>query len=177
MNYDFSQNHFALFGVEPAFRIDMAALDKAYRHIQTQVHPDRFADATEAERRMSVQWSTHANEAYQTLKKPASRARYLLQLHGVDALEQSNTAMPGGFLMSQMEWREAIGDAEASRDAAALQRLERELKAEVGMLLELLASQLDDTKDDAGAALSVRKLKFMEKLIAEVQDASEALET
>jgi len=177
MKYDFSQNHFALFGLDPAFRIDMAALDKAYRDIQTQVHPDRFADASEAERRMSMQWSTHANEAYQTLKKPASRARYLLQLRGVDALEESNTAMPADFLMSQMEWREAIGDAEASRDRAALQRLERELKLDVGMLLDLLAGQLDDARDDAGAALCVRKLKFMEKLIMEVQDAAEALET
>ena len=176
MKYDFSQNHFALFGLEPAFRIDTVALDQAYRDIQTQVHPDRFADASEAERRMSMQWSTHANEAYQTLKKPASRARYLLQLHGVDALEESNTAMPAEFLVSQMEWREAIGDAKAARDGAALQRLERELKADVGMLLERLAGQLDDASDDAGAALCVRKLKFMEKLIMEVQDASEALE-
>ena len=176
MKYDFSQNHFALFGLQPAFRIDLAALDQAYRDIQSQVHPDRFANANEAERRMSMQWATHANEAYQTLKKPASRARYLLQLHGVDALEESNTSMPGEFLMRQMEWREAIGEARASRDMAALQRLERELKGEVAMLLDSMGRQLDDDADHAAAALSVRKLKFMEKLIIEVQDACEALE-
>jgi len=176
MKYDFSQNHFALFGLQPVFRIDLAALDQAYRDIQSQVHPDRFANANEAERRMSMQWATHANEAYQTLKKPASRARYLLQLHGVDALEESNTSMPPEFLMRQMEWREAIGDARAASDAGALQRLERELKGEVGTLLERMGKQLDDDADHAGAAESVRKFKFMEKLIIEVQDACEALE-
>ena len=147
MKYDFSQNHFALFGLQPAFRIDLAALDQAYRDIQSQVHPDRFANANEAERRMSMQWATHANEAYQTLKKPASRARYLLQLHGVDALEESNTSMPGEFLMRQMEWREAIGDAKAERDSARLETLELELKASAKSLQNALAQLLDTDKD------------------------------
>ena len=57
---------------------------RAYRDIQGQVHPDRFAHAGEAERRLSMQWATHANEAYQTLKNPLERAQYLLQLAGHD---------------------------------------------------------------------------------------------
>ena len=34
-----------------------------------------------------MQWATHANEAYQTLKRPLSRAQYLLKLagHEIDA--------------------------------------------------------------------------------------------
>ena len=176
MQYDLSQNHFVLFGLMPGFCIDAALLDQSYREIQRQVHPDRYADAGDVERRISMQWSAQANEAYRTLKKPDSRARYLLQLRGVDALEDKTSTMPAQFLMQQMEWREALGDAASSRNAAALQKLEQELKQEVGMLLKNLELQLDRQRDDAAAAESVRKLKFMEKLIVEVQDTREALE-
>lgn len=177
MNFDFSQDHFRLFSLAPAFQLDLDKLEKTYREIQNQVHPDRFAHLGETERRMSMQWSTHVNEAYQTLKKPINRARYLLQLHGVETREETNTAMPPEFLMQQMEWREAIGEAKAERDSARLETLESELKTSAKALQNELARLLDTDKDYAAAADAVRKLKFMEKLISEVQDAFEALES
>ena len=36
-------DHFALFGLPPRFAIDEASLEQAYRRVQSQVHPDRFA--------------------------------------------------------------------------------------------------------------------------------------
>ena len=71
---DLRSDHFALFGLSRGFRLDLSDLDSRYRDIQAQVHPDRFVHAGEAERRLSMQWATHANEAYQTLKKPTSAA-------------------------------------------------------------------------------------------------------
>jgi molecular chaperone HscB len=44
------QSHFDLFGLQPAFAVDEARLERAYREIQSQVHPDRFAHAGDAER-------------------------------------------------------------------------------------------------------------------------------
>jgi molecular chaperone HscB len=176
MQYDLSQNHFFIFGLLPRFYIDTAVLDQSYRDIQRHVHPDRYAHAADAERRISMQMSAHANQAYRTLKKPDSRARYLLQLRGVDALEESNTSMSSQFLMQQMDSREAIADAASSRNEAALQKLEQELKKEVEILLNLLGMQLDHDRDDGAAAESVRKLKFMEKLLVEIQDNYEVLE-
>jgi DnaJ-domain-containing protein 1 len=79
------------------------------------VHPDKFVNATDAEKRVAMQWATRANEAYQTLKSPQKRAHYLCELNGVDLQTESNTAMPMAFLMQQMEWREALGDARAGR--------------------------------------------------------------
>ena len=40
---DFSQDYFALFGLPARYRFDPAKLDAAYRKLQTEVHPDRFA--------------------------------------------------------------------------------------------------------------------------------------
>ena len=105
-------------------------LDQAYRGIQAEIHPDKFAHAGDAEQRLAMQWATRVNEAYQTLRKPFERARYLLELHGIDAMDAKNTAMPADFLMQQMEWREALMEARAGKDIAALQALENELKAQ-----------------------------------------------
>ena len=82
MTPDFSRNHFELLGLPVAYAVDAAALDRAYRDLQGQVHPDRFASASEAERRVAMQWATRANEAYRTLRNPIDRARYLLGLKG-----------------------------------------------------------------------------------------------
>ena len=68
------QNHFELFHLPQRFAIDMEALDKAYREVQSRVHPDKFSSATDAEKRVAMQWATRANEAYQTLKNPYKRA-------------------------------------------------------------------------------------------------------
>ncbi len=107
MKPDIAQDHFSLFGLAPAYVLDAAALDGAYREIQSRVHPDRYAAAGEAEKRASLQWTTRVNEAYRTLKDPVQRARYLLELRGVDAGFETNTTMP-------------LRLAEAERDRAAL---------------------------------------------------------
>ena len=177
MNSNFSQNHFALFGVTPAFQIDLNQLEKTYRDIQSQIHPDRFANQGETERRVSMQWATRVNEAYQTLKKPLNRADYLLQLNGVEALQENNTAMPPEFLVSQMNWREAIMDAQSAHDMNGLEELERELKEATQILYQQIGQLLDADKNYQVAAENLRKLKFMEKLMVEIHDAYEALET
>ena len=68
------RNHFELFHLPPQFALDMHALDAAYREVQNRVHPDKFINASGAEKRVAMQWATRANEAYQTLKNPLKRA-------------------------------------------------------------------------------------------------------
>jgi molecular chaperone HscB len=161
------QNHFDLFHLPPRFAIDPAQLDRAYHDVQGQVHPDRFTTASDAEKRVAMQWATRANEAYQTLKHPLSRAAYLCELNGVDLQIESNTAMPPGFLMQQMEWREALDDARTSRDESALSALDTALRAARRDEVEQIASRLD-AGDFTAAATEVRKLMFIEKFGEEV---------
>jgi molecular chaperone HscB len=169
------QNHFELFQLPQRFAVDAAALDAAYREVQGRVHPDKFVNATDAEKRVAMQWATRANEAYQTLKNPQKRAQYLCELNGVDLQTESNTAMPMAFLMQQMEWREELGDARAGKDAAALEALERQLKAERKSRLEEVAALLDAGDYDQ-AAQGVRALMFLQKFGDEVRFAFEAIE-
>ncbi len=172
---DFSQNHFELFGLPTRFSVDSPLLDQAYRHVQTEIHPDRFAHRPDNEKRMALQWATRANEAYQTLRNPLARGRYLLQLHGVDTAEETNTAMPVDFLMRQMEWREAVADARGGHDIERLEKLSADLRQDSAALHIKLGAALDVDQDYDTAAALVRKLRFLEKLEEEIADAIEAL--
>ena len=170
------QNHFDLFQLPERYTIDLAALDAAYRDVQGQVHPDRFVNATDAEKRVAMQWATRANEAYQTLKHPQKRARYLCELNGVDLQTESNTAMPMDFLMQQMEWREALGEARADKDVAALEALDEQVKGERKARLEQVGGELD-AGDFKQAAEGVRALMFLDKFGEEVHHAFDAAES
>jgi len=167
----FHQNHFELFGLPPRFRLEPALLEQAYRSLQSQVHPDRFVHASDAERRASMQSATHVNEAYRTLKTPLARARYLIALHGVDLESENNTAMPAEFLHEQMRWRESV--EEAADQADALAALARRLGAEMAERYAQLERRLDGEGDFARAANAVRELMFLERLREEIGDALE----
>jgi molecular chaperone HscB len=166
-----ARNHFDLLGLPARFAVDPASLERCYRELQSQVHPDKFAAASEPERRVAMQWAARANEAYRTLRHPVERARYLLGLKGFDTEEETNTAMPADFLMQQMEWREAVSEARQAHDAGELKRLHTALGESRAEMLKLLERALDrDANFDAGCSL-VRKLRFLDKLDEEIDEA------
>src|SRR5574343_545588 len=142
---DLRADHFSLFGLNRGFRFDLSDLDSRYRDIQAQVHPDRFANASDAERRLSMQWATHANAAYQTLKKPLERAKYMLHLAGHDIQEENNNDMPADSLMDQMEWREGVIEARNACDHHELEQLHNRLRGDIKARYDELAQLLDDT--------------------------------
>ena len=167
------KNHFELLGLAPAFALEPALLDRAYREIQSKIHPDRFAHAGEAERRASMQWTTQVNEAYRTLKSPVQRAKYLLELNGVDVAFETNTAMPADFLMEQMELRENL---EQAQDVATLALLQKNLVVEKRTIESRIAERIDAQRDYPGAKELVRKLMFLERLGEEIDAAFDAIE-
>ena len=177
MQFDFQQDFFSLFNLSARFQIDSNTLERSYLAWQAQVHPDKFSHLSEAERRLSMQWATRVNEGYQALRNPLNRARYLLSLHGVDTQEESNTSMPGDFLLQQMEWREALEEAMQAKDIDALEKLEQHVQHEVRFLQQQLAIDLDDKHDFAAASGIVRKLKFLEKLAEEIGSAFDELDS
>jgi molecular chaperone HscB len=167
----FTRNHFELLGLPPAYVLDPSDLESRYRELQGRIHPDRFAAAPEAERRLAMQWATRANEAYRTLKDPVARARYLLSLKGFETDEESNTAMPADFLMQQMEWREGVAEARAARDGGKLGALRESIRDERAGMLRQLERAIDrESNYEAGCSL-VRKLRFLEKLEEEIDEA------
>jgi molecular chaperone HscB len=169
------QNHFELYNLPQQFAVDAGALDSAYRDVQSRVHPDKFVNATDAEKRVAMQWATRANEAYQTLKNPQKRAQYLCELNGVDLQTESNTSMPLAFLMQQMAWREELGEARAGKDSDALDALDKQLRSARKEQLSQIEQQLNAADFDS-AAQGVRALMFLEKFGDEIDQSLTALE-
>jgi molecular chaperone HscB len=167
---DFSRDYFALFGLPARYRFDPAELDRAYRALQSEIHPDRYAGADESERRLALQSSARVNEAYRTLKDPVGRAQYLLSLRGIDALAETNTALAQEFLERELERREVLADAHAARDAARLEALLRAARSDAAALESLLANRLDAEDWNAGRD-AVRELRFLSRVAGDIEAA------
>jgi molecular chaperone HscB len=163
---------FELFGVPRRFEQDRAALDARWRALQTEVHPDRFASEGAAAQRVAMQWAVRVNEAYQRLKDPLSRAAYLCELLGAPIAAEDNTAMPASFLMQQMQWREALDEADSP---ASVQALADEVVGHRRQALLELKSTLDERHDAPSAAQQVRALMFVERFGDDIERRLEAL--
>ena len=113
-----------------------------------------------------MQWATRVNEAYRTLKSPVQRAKYLLEMNGVDVQFETNTQMPSAFLLQQLELREALAGA---KQPEALDELLAEVRRQQRLLEQGVAQLIDGSKDYAAAAGEVRKLMFsLDKLAAQI---------
>jgi molecular chaperone HscB len=168
-----ADDDFTLFGLAPRHALDRAALDARWRELQAEVHPDRFAAEGAAAQRVAMQWAVRVNEAYQRLKDPLRRAAYLCELRGAPVDAERNTAMPGAFLVQQMQWREALAEAaglaEVEQIDAEVQRTERALLADA-------QRRLDDEDDAAGAAADVRALMFVHRFRQDIERRLDALD-
>jgi molecular chaperone HscB len=165
-------DHFALFALQPRFAVDEAALEQAHRAVQSRVHPIAMRLAPR-ERRVAMQAAR--KRAYRTLKSPLARAAYLCERAGVPINAESDTAMPGDFLVQQMEWRERLDDVRHARDATRLAELETGMAAERAQLIEALKTAIDERHDHAAAARLVRQLMFIEKFRDEMKSAADTL--
>jgi len=123
----------------------------------------------EAAKRLSLQWSTRINEAYQRLKDPLRRAAYVCHLNGVEIHAQTNTAMPGAFLMEQMTWREALDAASTAADFEAIERwVQTQIETTKLEVVKLLDS--DPPLDAQAASAQVRAWMFLERFEQSVLD-------
>ena len=157
---------FALFGLARQFVQDPAQIDDRWKALQRQVHPDKFAAQGAAAQRQAMQWSVRINEARQRLKDPVRRATYLCELHGQLIGAESDTAMPADFLMQQMEWREALDEAD---DVTSLQALADEVQQAQQETLHALGRPIDQQQDYVAAAQQVRRLMFVQRFAQDVK--------
>ncbi|MCY1278352.1 Co-chaperone protein HscB [compost metagenome] len=167
--------HFALFDLQPDFRVDLALLSARYRELAKAVHPDRFADASEREQRLALEQSARLNEAYQTLKSAPRRALYLLALRG-HALALEATVQDPEFLLQQMHWREELEDLQESADLDGVATFKQRLKAAQVDLDERFAACWDDAAQREVAERLVRRMQFLDKLVHEVRALEERLD-
>ncbi|MDH3310287.1 MAG: co-chaperone HscB [Gammaproteobacteria bacterium] len=172
------KNYFELFGLPVSFDVDADDLTLRYRELQRHVHPDKFANASDQERRLSLQMTALVNEAFQTLKDPVRRGRYLLDLRGIDMGEETDTAMDPAFLMEQMELRENLDEIRQA-DNPGKQLAELANQIDQRMLEKIVqlrgALNLDSSKETSRARNLVREMQFLQKMHHEIDNLEEEL--
>lgn len=136
------------------YDIDLGQLKTRYETVRSQIHPDRFANKSDVEKRVAVQYSALLNDAYQTLLSPVKRAVHLLKLGGQDLDLEHETIADEDFLAMQMELRERI---DAGGDVKS------ELDNNINRLTESL-SRAFSSKQLENARLLTQKLQFFIKI-------------
>jgi len=174
------QTHFELFQLPVSFELDLQDLSQRYRDLQHAVHPDKFANASDYERRLSVEKAAAINEAYQTLKSPQRRARYMLELQSVSFDDENDMALDPAFLMEQIELREALSELNSTDDPlASLNHIMSDIKKRINAVLDDIARQLAtgllDDKQKNSVKQLVHKMQFLNKLQQEAEYQEESL--
>ena len=172
----FKQSYFEIFSLAVSTELDLNQLNEKNREWQQLVHPDRFANGSEAEKRQAMQKTSLLNEAYNTLKDPVSRMQYMLSLKGLDISAETDTTMDGAFLMEQMEFREEIADVRSKTEPLdSLDKMTADVKNKTAALTQDF-EQFYKQNDLEKAREIVRKLQFLSKAQKEINQIVEQLE-
>ena len=111
-----TSDFFELFDLPISYDVDLNKIQQQYMRLQKQVHPDKFVNGSDQEKRISMQQTSWINEAQATLKDPVLRAIYLLKLNGIDFSLENETTMDAAFLMQQLEMRESLENIKNETD-------------------------------------------------------------
>lgn len=178
-------NYFSLLGLPVSFQIDKKKLNDNYHELQKSVHPDKFANTTDRERRLSVQKAAQINDALETLKNPLRRSIYLLSLFAIE-LGENDSSMDPAFLMEQMELRENLSQVHTKEEPlAALDDIMADVKQRVDVAINNIAAQFDkilssESNSDRDTMLKeaksqVLKMQFLNRLQEECLNMEEDL--
>ena len=172
------QNYFELFNLPASPQIDQQDLAVRYRELQRTVHPDRFAAGSDHEQRLSLQYTTFVNEAYDVLGSDLKRSIYLLKLKGVEISDTEKTTVEPAFLMQQIELRETLDDIDqAEKPLEELVSMRQHVDSILVTLISEFKTHLSNESEESLelAATVVRKMQYMYKLIQEIDLQEEEL--
>jgi molecular chaperone HscB len=114
-------DYFVFMGLPRRLTLDAAELERRFRALSRQFHPDFFYNATTAERRASLERSSYLNDAYRTLRDPASRLQYVLQIEGLSAAgpAEATKQVPPALLEEVFALNEELDEIRDLRAAGA----------------------------------------------------------
>lgn len=145
-------NYFDFFGIQESFDIDLRYLNSKLIEALSKVHPDKFINASDKERSISMSNTQKINAMHRVLKDPILRAGYILDLQGIDYISAQLDDME--FLAQTMEWREG----EASLDDVKKIWYEN---------INAFSKSLDNKEYELALTIFL-KLKFIKRFMNEV---------
>ena len=138
-------DYFRVLGVERNPALNESALSSRYYELSRRLHPDLYQTASAQEREASLHNSAIINRAYRTLRDPAQRGVYWLELHG-EKLGANNNRVPPQLASLVFAVQEQL---EELRDARRTGR-----QTEVDDALSQLRTQLEERRAQTQAALT-----------------------
>lgn len=170
---------FETLGVDARFDLDPRALEQRHRDLSRALHPDRYAGAPAAERRMSLSRAVDVNEAFRALRDPIRRAEALLRKAGALAAEGAEPKASPALLMEMMEVREELAEARKAKDLVRVGKLaegmrarEQAVLAQIGRAFEAAAGELEKSKAILPA---LGELRYLRRFLDEVSAIEEDL--
>lgn len=135
---------FAALGLPRKLTIDVQGLERIYHEAGRQIHPDRFAAASPALRRASLNSTALLTRSYRTLREPVARGRYWLELMG-EKLAENNKQVPRELAELVFEVQEELAELREERNgtAARLAASVRERRAELEESLKGAQEELE----------------------------------
>jgi molecular chaperone HscB len=176
MQVDINQNFFELFGLPIDFNIDDNLMHDNHQKLQSAFHPDRFVNGTAQEKRLAVQKACWINEAYETLKDPVKRARYMLEVGGLPMNDDHETTADTAFLMEQIELREEMDQCRTCKDpmrscdhiTGKLVQRSKEYSADFESFYE--QGSLEDARQVS------KKMQFVQRILEQIDEYQLELE-
>lgn len=172
---------FDVLGLAPSLELDISLLEQRYRELQKQLHPDKFVQASSAERRQSLSRAVSVNDAYRLLKDQLKRAELIYaRLSGEKADDGQATAEPE-LLMEVMELREELAAVRKRGDMVRANELRKDVSARQETALNALrlafsllaAGTAPAAREKAARALS--RLRYYQRFQHEVDSIEDDL--
>ncbi len=112
-------DYFAFLGLPRRLTIDAQDLEKRFRDLSRQFHPDYYYNATPAERLASLERSSYLNDAHRALKNPASRVEHLLAIEGLPPAKSEDGAakVPPSLLEEVFALNEELDEIRELRES------------------------------------------------------------
>lgn len=145
-------DYFTVLGVPRKLILDPGDLERRFRTLSRQHHPDYFHNAPPAERRASLERSSYLNDAYRTLREIVTRIGYLLELEGVDTKGQGSQ-VPPALLEEVFALNEELDEVRALRMDGAP-------KAEWQVRLARARQPIETRRDEHEADLGALSAKW-----------------
>lgn len=170
---------FETLGVEPRFAVDLRSLEQRHRELSKALHPDRYASAPAAERRMALGRAIEVNEAWRAVRDPIKRAEAILRRGGVEVGETSEPRPPPALLMEMMEAREELAEAHRARDVGRVAKLGAGMRQRHDAVVARLAAGFDEAGSDPTELREllplVGELRYVRRFLDEVGAIEEHL--
>jgi len=131
-------DYFEMLGVPRMFDLDEKTLHEKFLALNRHAHPDFHVNESAEVQRLSLSVAATVNDAYRTLKDPARRAAYLLELLGGKSSAEDKS-VPEGFLGTMMMMQEELEEARTAGDRGELDRLGKVLATQHDGLIHRIA--------------------------------------